>query len=106
VRLGYLGNTFVMIGRVSIFIDVLCQAMPNAMLALSVDMVENDLDSSFRVIPNVDFSRDVLALQPERLLVIRDSTSVWTEQGNPDRIFDTLKHQKSNVTLARVDQPA
>ena len=83
-----------MIGRVSIFIDVLCQAVPNAMLALSAGMVENDLDSSFRVIPNVDFSRDVLALQPERLLVIPDSTSGWTDLGNPDRVLDTLKRQK------------
>jgi hypothetical protein len=68
-------------------------------------MVENDLDSSFRVIPNVDVSRDVLALQPERFLVIRGSTSGWTDLGNPDRVFDTLKRQKI-ATLTRVDQPA
>jgi mannose-1-phosphate guanylyltransferase len=106
LRLGCLWNTFVIIGRVSIFIDVLCQAVPNAMLALSAGMVENDLDSSFRVMPNVDFSRDVLALQPERLLVIRDSKSGWTDMGNPNRVFDTLKCRKNSVTLGRVDQPA
>lgn len=93
-RRGCLWNTFVTIGRVSAFIDVLCQAAPNAMLALSAGILENELDSSFRSIPSIDFSRDVLASQPARLLVIRDSTSGWTDLGNPSRVFDTLARER------------
>jgi mannose-1-phosphate guanylyltransferase len=89
-RRGCLWNTFVTIGRVSTLIDVLCQAAPNAMLALSAAILENDLDSCYRSIPSIDFSRDVLASQPERLLVIRDGASGWTDLGNPQRVFDTL----------------
>lgn len=93
-RRGCLWNTFVTIGRVSTFIDVLCQAAPNAVLALSAGILENDLDSSYRSIPTIDFSRDVLASQPERLLVIRDAVSGWTDLGNPNRVFDTLARER------------
>jgi mannose-1-phosphate guanylyltransferase len=88
-----LWNTFVTIGRVSTFIEVLCQAAPNAMLTLSAAVMENDLDSSYGLIPSIDFSRDVLASQPERLLVVRDAVSGWTDLGNPNRVLDTLKRQ-------------
>jgi hypothetical protein len=93
-RRGCLWNTFVTIGRVSTFIDVLCLAAPNAMLVLSAGILENDLDSSYRSIPSIDFSRDVLASQPARLLVIRDAVSGWTDLGNPNRVFDTLARER------------
>jgi len=93
-RRGCLWNTFVTIGCVSTFIEVLCQAAPNAMLALSGGILENDLDSCYRSIPSIDFSRDVLASQPGRLLVIRDAVSVWTDLGNPKRVFNTLARER------------
>ena len=91
---GCLWNTFVTIGRVSAFIDVLCHAAANPRLRLSAGILENDLDSAYRSIPPVDFSRDVLASQPERLLVIRDAGSGWTDLGNPNRVFATLAREK------------
>ncbi|HTF71489.1 MAG TPA: sugar phosphate nucleotidyltransferase, partial [Edaphobacter sp.] len=91
---GCLWNTFVTIGRVSTFIDVLCQAAPNAMLALSAGILENDLGPSYRSIPCIDFSRDVLASWHERLLAIRDAESGWTDVGSPNRVFDTLAGER------------
>lgn len=88
------GFAIVMIGPVNIFIDVLCQAVPNAMLVLSAGIVENDLDSSFRVIPNVDFSRDVRTSQPERFLGDAKLHVRVDGPGNPDRVLDTLKANK------------
>ena len=38
----------------------------------------------------VDFSRDVLANLPHRLLVLRDRTSGWADLGSPTRVLDTL----------------
>ena len=90
---GCLWNTFVTIGRVSTFIDVLCQATPNAMQTLSAGIKENDLGSSYRTISPFDFSRDVLASRHDRLLVIRDAVSGWTDLGNPNRILDTLARE-------------
>lgn len=92
---GCLWNTFVTIGSVSALIDVLCRAAPNAMLTLSSGILENDLDSSYRRVPSIDFSQDVLASQPEHLWVIRDARSGWTDLGNPNRVFDILKRQKT-----------
>ena len=93
LRRGCLWNSFVTIGRVGAFIDVLCQSAPNTMLALSTGILDNDLDSAYRSIPSLDFSRDVLASWPERLLVIRDAVSRWTDLGNPDRVMDTLARE-------------
>lgn len=93
-RRGCLWNTFVTIGRVSTFVDVLCQAAPSAVISLSSGILENDLDSAYRSIPSIDFSRDVLASQPERLLVIRDAVSGWTDLGSPSRVFDTLARER------------
>jgi mannose-1-phosphate guanylyltransferase len=90
---GCLWNTFVTIARVSAFIDVLCHKAANSMIRLAAGIVENDLDSAYRSIPPIDFSRDVLASRPERLLVVRDAASGWTDLGNPNRVFDTLARE-------------
>lgn len=89
-----LWNTFVTIGRVSTMIEVLCQAAANAMLALSAAILKNDLDSTFRCRSSVDFSRDVLASQPEHLMVIRDPISGRADLGNPNRVLDTLRRER------------
>jgi hypothetical protein len=81
----------VTIGRVSTFIDVLCHAAPNAMLALSAAILEHDLDSCYQSIPSIDFSRDILA---SHTVVMRDGMSGWTDLGNPDRVFDAVKHRR------------
>jgi mannose-1-phosphate guanylyltransferase len=91
---GCLWNTFVTVGRVTAFIDVLCHAAANPMLRLAAGIIENDRDSEYRSIPPIDFSRDVLASRPEHLLVIRDAASGWTDLGNPNRVFDTLAREK------------
>ena len=82
------------VGRASAFIDVLCHAAANPMLRLAAGIAENDLDSAYRSTQPIDFSRDVLASRPERLLVIRDAASGWTDLGNPNRVFDTLARER------------
>ena len=94
LRRGCLWNTFVTIGTVGTLIDVLCRTAPNAMLTLSAGILENDLASSYRSIASIDFSRDVLASRPQRLLVMRDAVSGWTDLGNPNRVFDALAREK------------
>jgi len=94
LRRGCLWNTFVTIGRVSALIDVLCHAAANPMLRLAAGLVENDLDSAYRSIPPIDFSRDVLASRPAHLLVIRDAASGWTDLGNPKRVFAALERER------------
>jgi len=61
---------------------------------LSAGIIENDLDSSYRSVPSIDFSHNVLALRSERLLVIRDALSGWTDLRNPNRVLDTLARER------------
>src|SRR5262249_452814 len=94
LRRGCLWNTFVAIGRASAFIDVLCHPAASPILRLCACIPETDLVAAYRSIPSIDFSRDILASQPEHLLVIRDGVSGWTDLGNPNRVFDTLAREK------------
>jgi mannose-1-phosphate guanylyltransferase len=93
IRRGCLWNTFVTIGRAGAFVDMLRTSAPDVMLAFSAGPKARDLDSFYQAVPRIDFSHDVLASQPERLLVIRDAMSGWTDLGTPSRVFDTLSRQ-------------
>jgi hypothetical protein len=61
-------------------------------------LADNDLARTYARLPNVRFSRDTLAHQARRLLVLRDSGSGWTNVGSPDRAFGLLSQ--------KVKQPA
>jgi mannose-1-phosphate guanylyltransferase len=95
MRCGCLWNTFVTIGRAGAFVGLFDTSARNVMLTLSTGVKASDLDWSYRTVPSIDFSRDVLASQPERLLVIRDAMSGWTDLGTPSRVFDTLSRQET-----------
>ena len=57
-------------------------------------MAENELDVAYRLMPTVDFSREVLAPQPYRLLAVTDTTSGWADLGSPTRVLDILARDK------------
>jgi mannose-1-phosphate guanylyltransferase len=90
LRLGCLWNTFVTVGRAVTFFEMLCSQVPEAVLAISRAMADNALDVAYLPLDIVDFSRDVLANLPHRLLVLRDRTSGWADLGSPTRVLDTL----------------
>ena len=92
-RRGCLWNTFVVIGRAVTFIEMFAKAAPKSILALSAGVAENNLDSAYRSIAAIDFSHDVLASQPENLLVIQDDASGWTDLGSTNRVLDTLARE-------------
>jgi mannose-1-phosphate guanylyltransferase len=90
LRRGCLWNTFVTVGRATTFLEMLCSQVPEAVLALSRAMGDNTLNVAYASLDTVDFSRDVLAHLPHRLLVLRDRTSGWADLGSPTRVLDTL----------------
>ena len=61
-------------------------------------LTEKDLASTYAQLPSVDFSRDILAHQANKLLVLRDSGSGWADLGSPDRVVGLLARN--------VNQPA
>jgi mannose-1-phosphate guanylyltransferase len=90
LRRGCLWNTFVTIGRADAFLELLCAGIPDVVFRLAGALTNNDLDCAYGEVRAVDFSREVLAPQPHRLLVLRDAASGWTDLGNPARVFQTL----------------
>ena len=59
-------------------------------LSITRALADNDLASTYAQLPNVDFSRDILAHQANRLLVLRDSGSGWADLGSPHRVLGLL----------------
>jgi mannose-1-phosphate guanylyltransferase len=90
LRQGCLWNTFVTVGRATTFFEMLCSQVPEAVLAISRAMANDGFDTAYRELDAVDFSRDVLAKLPHRLLVLRDRTSGWADLGSPARVHNTL----------------
>jgi mannose-1-phosphate guanylyltransferase len=91
---GCLWNTFVTVGHARAFFDLVCSQVPNVVPSLTKAMAENELDVAYRLMPAVDFSREVLAPQPHRLLAVPDTTSGWADPGSPTRVMDILTRNK------------
>jgi mannose-1-phosphate guanylyltransferase len=82
---GCLWNTFVSVGLADTFLELLCSQVPNVVFSLS----QNPM--AYETVRSVDFSRDVMANEPHRLLVIQDDTSGWADLGNPSRLIEILR---------------
>jgi mannose-1-phosphate guanylyltransferase len=103
---GCLWNTFVTIGAVDAFVELFARAAPRLLHAMGSGLSDDGLDPVYDELEPLDFSRDILASVPQRLLVLRDGLSGWTDFGSPQRAMDVLKamfHQQpglSNITVA------
>jgi mannose-1-phosphate guanylyltransferase len=96
---GSLWNTFVMVGKVSAFLELICSALPGFLKAFqqvpTMRAPNEELrieDALYAHIPCADFSREVLAAEPERLLVQRLGPVIWSDLGDCDRAVDALSH--------------
>jgi mannose-1-phosphate guanylyltransferase len=87
---GCLWNTFVTVGSAATFLELVCSEAPDVVLSVTRALADNNLAPAYARLPNVDFSRDILARQANRLLVLRDSGSGWTDLGTPDRVLGLL----------------
>ncbi len=59
-------------------------------LSVTRALAVKDLAPAYEELASVDFSRDILAYQAKRLLVLRDSGSGWADLGSPDRVMGVL----------------
>lgn len=87
---GCLWNTFVTVDRATTFFEMLCSQVREAVLRISRAMADNTLNVAYTSLDTVNFSRDVLANLPHRLLALRDRTSGWADPGSPTHVLDTL----------------
>ena len=79
------------IGTADAFLQLLAATVPDVIQAISESVSEAALDRPYSQFEPRDFSKDVLSEAPERLLVLRDGPSGWTDLGSPQRAMGLLE---------------
>jgi len=105
---GFLWNSFVVIGQVQSLLLLFALALPELMNSFLP--VWNALGSSselaaierlYRDLPDADFSRDVLARQPEMLAVLPVTGLSWDDLGDPARVLAIREKTASSASPYR-----
>lgn len=83
---GALWNTFVIVGLVGAFMELLRSEVPGLVRALEKLRTDDRLYQFYEQTEAIDFSRAVLQPAAPKLVVLKDVNSGWTDLGNPQRI--------------------
>ena len=95
MRRNSLWNTFVMVGRVGAFLEMLGAALPQLTATLAHSALWNGTETyidraRYDRIPASDFSRQVLSAEKNRLFVMRLGEVGWNDLGDPERVIETI----------------
>jgi len=93
---GALWNTFVMVGQVQAFLDMIRATAPVLMDALYPARLwdgreTNIAESIYNTLPAMSFSRRVLSGSAERLAVLRLNNVGWSDLGDPGRALMAVR---------------
>jgi len=93
---GALWNTFVMVGHVQGFLELITSALPEIVNTLGRSRLWNGTelhieDSLYAQIPCCDFSREALSTHPGRLVALELSGAEWNDLGRPELVMSTLR---------------
>jgi mannose-1-phosphate guanylyltransferase len=93
---GALWNTFVTVGHVGAFLEIMNVALSNFAKCLRTDQLWSGSeihipDSLYKNLRPVDFSRDVLSVQARRLVVSRMGETGWSDLGQPKRVLAAIR---------------
>jgi mannose-1-phosphate guanylyltransferase len=95
-KAGSLWNTFVMVGRVSAFLEIARATVPDLLHVLEswqVTTTGTEIripDAVYNRIDSTDFSRQVLSAATDRLLALRLADVEWSDLGDPYRVLVTI----------------
>jgi mannose-1-phosphate guanylyltransferase len=105
---GCLWNSFVIVARVSAIVSLVREALPAVYgtLAAARPAFEGPeehraIRDAYAALPSADFSREVLAVRPERLGVLPVSGVTWNDLGDPARVFATRREIERRASDAR-----
>ncbi len=94
---GCLWNSFVMIGKINTFLDLIERALPSLMEAfesirpaLATPGEETAILYLYSNVPSSSFSDDVLSVFPDELAVICSKNLGWSDLGEPARVMSAL----------------
>ncbi|HEX5215194.1 MAG TPA: sugar phosphate nucleotidyltransferase [Vicinamibacterales bacterium] len=93
LRADALWNTFVMVGHISAFVDLLARSAPVMRSAFEWlrrapdhEAERREAEALYTTLPSIDFSKDVLSPNPGRLSVLTMVGAGWTDLGHASRI--------------------
>ena len=94
---GCLWNSFVMVGNVCAFLEMIRRASPDLYDRfgavgpdLGTDNEEDRVRSLYSQLPDINFSRHILAARPRDLAVLPVTGLRWRDLGKPRRVLSTL----------------
>lgn len=98
MSIGSLWNTFVMVGHVEAFLNLILRTLPSLYRTLSaaVDVPGSEFDTRqlthlYSHIAATNFSHDVLTRRPADLSVLKLGDVGWTDLGEPARVASTFR---------------
>jgi mannose-1-phosphate guanylyltransferase len=108
---GCLWNSFVMVGRVGGFLELVRSTAPELIAAfasagdaLGCDGEREAVDALYAGLPSVSFSDTVLARGVDRLAALRVKGVEWSDWGHPDRVLASLRRAgREPAWLRRVE---
>jgi mannose-1-phosphate guanylyltransferase len=113
LRVGALWNSFVMVGRVETFLDLIASGAPELLAAfapLRTASVHREAEVAERIYaatPAVNFSERVLVPAARRLATVRVKDIDWSDWGHPERVAATIRRTGWRPAwLDRVELPA
>jgi mannose-1-phosphate guanylyltransferase len=91
-----LWNTFVMVGHVRGFLEMVRAAQPGVLGTFNGHRLWNGAEAHipellYDQLQPLDFSRGILSVQAARLVALRLDFVGWNDLGHPDRVIDVLK---------------
>jgi mannose-1-phosphate guanylyltransferase len=94
---GCLWNSFVMVSSVKALLETIASALPDLHSSFSSiqpiftsSAEPNAVERLYAQLEEVNFSHQVMALQPQRLAVLRVSGVRWNDLGEPKRVLASL----------------
>lgn len=93
---GCLWNSFIMVGQVQAFLNLIRRALPALLRSFSATTSnlampdQRALDDLYSQIPTVNFSQRVLSACPTALAVLRADSLGWSDLGDPGRVLSVL----------------
>ena len=95
---GCLWNSFVMVGRISAFLELIAAGTPELMAAfeplrrvLGTTREAAVADQVYASLPSINFSERILVPAATRLGVVRVNGVEWSDLGNVERVFATIR---------------
>jgi mannose-1-phosphate guanylyltransferase len=110
IKRGCLWNSFVMVGHVHTFLNLIRHALPRLVEAfesirpsLFTASARTALCELYSGIRASSFSQDVLSVQPNNLAVLRATGLGWSDLGEPSRVRSVL--ERKGVRTEWMDAP-